>query len=343
VSALSFGMWATFGDKSDLSGEEGVKMAMDCMRVARKHGVNFFDNAETYGNPTGAAEVIFGKALKRLQDEDPVMWRRGDLVISTKIFWGRTAEFGGATEYGLSRKHLMEGLDASLERIGLKYVDCVFCHRFDPLTPTESVVRHMTDVVRSGRALSWGTSEWSAQRLTEAYWIAQQSGLEPPAFEQPQFNMFHRERVEEEYKALYSRPYNLGTTIWSPLASGLLTGKYNDGIPEGSRLATKGYEWLVTRLEEWKQSGKIDKVKQLTQYAQDNFDATVSQLSIAWCVKKGVTTVLLGASKPEQLEHNFGALEVFSRLTEVHMKEIDDIIKSKPKEWEPLYRSINLG
>ena len=244
VSVLSYGFWATFGAKEGLSDEAGVQQAMACLRTARNHGVNLFDNAEVYGSPRGEAELIMGEAIARLAQDDPLAWRRSDLLITTKIFWGGD----GVNEKGLSRKHAIEGAVNALERLQVDYVDLIFCHRPDPLTPTETVVRAMTDIVRNGLATAWGTSEWSAQQFTEAVWMARSLGLEPPQFEQPQYNMFHRTRFEREYHPLFNAPYRMGTTIWSPLMSGLLTGKYNDEIPEGSRLTQSGYEWLQERL-----------------------------------------------------------------------------------------------
>ena len=204
VSVLSYGFWATYGVKESLSGEAGVERAKELLRIAREAGVNCFDHAEAYGTPTGEAERIFGIALSELVEEDPILWRRSDLVITTKIFWGGS----GVNERGLSRKHIMEGMDSSLERLGLDYVDMVFCHRPDPHTPTATVVRAMTDIVRSGASTSWGTSEWSAQQITEAFWIARTEGLEPPSYEQPQYNMLHRFRFESEYFPLFRPPYS---------------------------------------------------------------------------------------------------------------------------------------
>ena len=245
VSVLSFGFWATYGVKEGLTNEEGIIKAKECMQIAREKGINLFDNAETYGNPSGAAEEIMGEAMSYLQKENQENWRRSEIIVSTKIFWGGT----GVNESGLSRKHINEGLDASLRRLQVDYVDLLFCHRPDPFTPTDTIVRGMTDIVRSGRATAWGTSEWSAQQITEAYWIAVMQGLEPPQFEQPHYNMLKRDRVETEYHPLYQQPYQIGTTVWSPLASGILTGKYNNGIPKGSRLTQKGYEFLINSLE----------------------------------------------------------------------------------------------
>ena len=327
TSVFGFGFWATFGVKVGLLDQEGINAAKDILRVARQGGINLFDNAEAYGNPTGEAERIFGQAYKELKEEDPKLWRRSDVLITTKLFWGGS----GHNERGLSRKHVMEGMDASLKRLQLDYVDIVYCHRPDSVTSTENVVRSMTNLVRSGKAMAWGTSEWSAQQITEAYWIARQEGLEPPQVEQPQYNMFHRDRVEKEYFPLYNKPYSIGTTIWSPLASGFLTGKYNDGIPDDSRAAQKGYEWLLPMLEEWKESGKLDKVKQLSEYCQDKLDCTVAQLALAWCAKNtNVSCVLLGATKVEQIQDNLKAIQVAEKLTVEHMDEIDKILGNKP-------------
>ncbi|CAM9833606.1 unnamed protein product [Ectocarpus fasciculatus] len=331
VSVLSYGFWATFGSKSDLQKDaEGVKTAKKCLTVARKAGINLFDNAEVYGS--GQAELIMGEAIRQLQQEDPDSWVRSDLIITTKIFWGGS----GPNQAGLSRKHVLEGLDASLKRLQMDYVDLVFCHRPDPLTPTETVVRAMTDAVRSGKATAWGTSEWSAQQITEAVWIAKTYGLEPPQFEQPQYHMFHRERFEKEYHPIYQQPYNIGTTIWSPLASGLLTGKYNKGIPTGSRAADKSYQWLVPTIETWRKEGKIDKVIALTKLAKERFGCSVGQLALAWCVKnQNVSTVLLGlcATKPEQLEENLGAIDVAKRMTSDDMSRINDILGNSPDKY----------
>ena len=330
ISVLSFGFWATFGAKPDLADEEGIKRATDCMRVARAAGVNCFDNAETYGNPQGEAERMMGEALRRLQREDPKLWRRSELIITTKIFWCGT----GVNEKGLSRKHINEGMDASLKRLGLEYVDLVFCHRPDPHTPTETVVRAMSDLVRSGKATAWGTSEWSAQQLTEAVWYANANGLEPPQFEQPQYNMFHRERVEKEYYPMYKPPYNLGLTIWSPLAGGLLTGKYNEGVPAGSRLTAPGYTGFKSKLDKWHTEGKIESVRSLDRMARDELGCTMAELAIAWVIKnENVTTALLGATTTEQLRETLGAVAVARRLTAEQMARIDDILGSKPEAY----------
>ncbi len=330
VSVLSYGFWATFGVKQGLTEEEGVAAAKRCLAVAREAGVNLFDNAETYGNPPGEAERIMGEAIAQLMAEDPENWRRSDILITTKIFWAGS----GVNERGLSRKHIREGLDAALKRLQVDYVDLVFCHRPDPFTPTETVVRAMTDMVRSGRATAWGTSEWSAQQITEAVWIARTQGLEAPQFEQPQYNMLHRERFESEYTPMYRDPYRMGTTTWSPLASGILTGKYNDGVPEGSRLTQPGYEFLLSILEGHRSSGMLNRIKMLTEYAKVELGCTMTQLALAWCVKNpNVSTMLLGATTVEQLEENLSCLTVLEKLTDEHMDAIDEILGNKPKAW----------
>src|SRR5689334_10451529 len=245
LSELSLGAWVTVG------AQIGANTARDCMAAAYEAGVNFFDNAEGYAG--GEAEIVVGKALKQLG------WRRESIVVSTKIFWGGD----GPNDTGLSHKHLVEGVNNALRRLQLDYVDLLFCHRPDPDTPIEETVRAMDIVVRQGKAFYWGTSEWSAADILRADGIARQYGLTPPTMEQPQYNLFHRDRVEEEYRPLY-RELGLGTTVWSPLASGLLTGKYNAGIPEGSRLAQPQNEWM----RDWVLvPGRIDKVQKLQQVA----------------------------------------------------------------------------
>ena len=330
VSVLSFGFWATFGVKESLTSEQGVIVAMECLSLARENGINLFDNAETYGNPIGEAEKIMGEAMTRLQKEEPESWRRSEILVSTKLFWGGV----GVNERGLSRKHIHEGIEASLKRLQLDYVDLLFCHRPDPLTPTETVVRSMTEIVRSGLATAWGTSEWSAQQFTEAYWIATMKGLEPPQFEQPQYNMLKRDRVETEYHPLYNHPYDMGTTIWSPLASGILTGKYNNGIPKGSRLMQNGYEFLVEKLKKIKDDGSIEKIRNLDDYANSKFGCNLTKLALAWCVKnKNVSTVLLGITNSEQLLENLDSIHLVEKLTNKHMEEINNILENKPEPY----------
>lgn len=272
-----------------------------------------------------------GQAIAALTKEDPQKWRRSDLVISTKVFWGGD----GVNEKGLSVKHVREGLAASLKRLRMDYVDMYFCHRPDPFTPTETVVRAMTDAVRSGKACSWGTSEWSAQQITEAYWIAKTLGLEPPMYEQPQYNMFCRDKFEKEYHPLYRHPYNIGTTTWSPLASGLLTGKYNDGIPDGSRISLANYGFLRTKLETWKSDGTLDKVKKLSALASEKLGCSVSQLALAWSIRNAnATTTILGATKPEQLKENLGALAVARKMTAADDEAVEAVLGNKPEDYQ---------
>ncbi len=253
VSALSFGSWVTFG------GQVGEDAASACMKAAYDFGVNYFDCAEEYA--AGKAETVLGNIIRKMG------WKRSDLVLSTKIFWGGK----GPNDMGLSRKHLIEGTEASLARMRVDYVDLLFCHRPDRDTPIAETVRAMSHLVDRGRAFYWGTSEWDAREIAEAYHIAQEEHLVPPTMEQPEYNMFHRERVEKEYAPLYEA-FGLGTTIWSPLASGFLTGKYNAGIPAGTRLSLKGYGWLRKRLEGPEGEEKIAKVKKLGRLAAETGD-----------------------------------------------------------------------
>lgn len=283
VSELSFGSWLTFGPQLDLDAARAL------MRQAFDAGVNFFDNAEAYAK--GESERLMGVALEE--------YRREDLVVSTKIFWGGD----GPNDEGLSWKHLMEGTNAALKRLRLDYVDLIFCHRPDPDTPIEETVRCMDLIVRQGKAFYWGTSEWAADQIEEAHRLARELHCIPPVMEQPQYNMFERHRFEVEYAPLYEK-YGMGTTIWSPLASGILTGKYNDGIPEGTRLAR--VDWLASRLT----PERIAQVKQLETIAAD-VGCTVGQLAIAWCLaNEHVSTVILGASSAEQLAENLASREV---------------------------------
>lgn len=309
VSEISFGSWLTFGNQLDT---EGVKAGL---RTAYENGINFFDNAEAYAN--GLSESLMGMALKE--------YRREDLVISTKIFWGGK----GPNDRGVSRKHLLEGTWNSLKRLQLDYVDLIFCHRPDPTTPIEETVFAMDYLIRNGLALYWGTSEWSAEQLEEAYQIADKRNLIAPTMEQPQYNMFVREKVEKEFKPLYEK-YGLGLTTWSPLASGVLTGKYNEGIPEDSRLAKfKGLK------DEFEKGGllsqeNIEKVKKLTKIAND-LGATMAQLAIAWLLKNpNVSTVITGASRAEQVKENVKAAEIKEKITEDVMEEIENILDNKP-------------
>ena len=315
VSALSFGAWVTFGNQLD------EDLAYACMRAAYAAGVNFFDNAEAYAY--GDAERIMGRVLKRAG------WKRSDLVISTKIFWGGE----GPNDRGLSRKHLLEGTHASLERLGLDYVDLVFCHRPDLHTPVEETVRAMSHLVDQGKALYWGTSEWSADRIRSAIQIARAEHLVPPTVEQPQYHMFHRERMEKEYVGLF-RDHGLGTTIWSPLASGLLTGKYAKGVPEGSRLALPNYAWLRETIESAEGRARLETVRRLEPLAKE-LGATLAQFALAWCLaNRNVSSVITGASRPEQVMENMKALDVLPRLDTGLLKRIDAVLGNRPEPEE---------
>ncbi len=303
VSELSFGSWVTYGRQMNNDA------ARECMTAAYEAGVNFFDNAEVYAR--GDSERIMGEVLKE------VGWRRASYVVSTKFFWGLHDNVNEKNT--LNRKYLMQAIEGSLTRLQLEYVDLVFCHRPDPETPIEETVWAMHDIVRSGRALYWGTSEWSADEIRSAYEIAERHHLHKPVMEQPQYHLLHRDRVEREYAPLYA-DFGLGTTTWSPLASGLLTGKYNDGVPEGSRATLKGMEWLRSSILDPK---GIEKARRLKGVA-DGLGVPLSQLAIAWCLKNPhVSTVILGASRTSQLHENLGALKVVPQLTADVMAAID--------------------
>jgi voltage-dependent potassium channel beta subunit len=290
------------------------------MKVAYDAGVNFFDNAEGYAH--GQSEVMMGKVLKRAG------WSRDSYLVSSKVFFGSTPE-KKPNQTGLSRKHVIEACNQALQRLQVEYLDFFFCHRPDPYTPIEETVFAMDTLVRQGKVLYWGTSEWSSQEIMEAYGLARQYHMSPPAMEQPQYNMLVRERFEKEYARLYTS-IGLGTTIWSPLASGVLTGKYNEGIPAGSRLSLPGYEWLRDRFFSEQGKKNIEKVKQLLPLAQE-LGTTLNKLAIAWCLKNPhVSTVILGASRLEQLKDNLKALDVVPLLSDEVMEKIEEILQNKP-------------
>lgn len=320
ISALSFGSWVTFGDQID------EDVAYRSMKAAYDAGVNFFDNAELYAE--GQSEVMMGNIIKKAG------WKRSDLVLSTKIFWGGD----GPNDQGLSFKHIKEGTEAALDRLQTEYIDLLFCHRPDKFTPIEETVWAMNQMINEGKALYWGTSQWTAQQIRQAYDIARREHLRPPLMDQPQYNMFYREKVEKEFLRLYDE-IGLGTTIWSPLASGLLTGKYNDGIPEGSRLSMEKYDWLRENLlETEKGRQKLKKVEKLSNVA-DEAGIPMPQFALAWCLKnENVSTVITGASKVEQVEQNMKAIDVVDQLTPDVMEKIEEILDNKP-EPEPDYRS----
>ena len=305
VSVLSFGSWVTFKDQLD------VDKAVDCMAAAFDAGVNFFDNAEAYAG--GESERIMGDAIRKLG------WRRDEYVVSSKFFWG--LHNGPNTRRTLNRKYLLEAIDASLDRFGLEHLDLIYCHRADPDTPIEETVRAMSDAIDRGKALYWGTSEWAADEIRAAWQIADRNGWHKPVVEQPQYNLLHRARVEKEYARLYE-DIGLGTTIWSPLGSGLLTGKYLDGIPEGSRASLPGYEFLKDRLSDGRYNDALHDFKQVA----DEFDATMAQLAIAWCAANpDVSTVITGASRVEQVEENMRALDVLEQLDDDAVDRISEI------------------
>ena len=311
VSALSFGSWVTFGNQLD------DDHAFKCMTTAYEAGINFFDNAEVYAQ--GQAETLMGKAIRRAG------WKRTDLVVSTKLFWGGD----GPNDMGLSRKRILEGTDASLKRLRLDYVDLLFAHRPDPDTPIEETVRAMNHVLNQGKAIYWGTSEWTAEQLREAYAVAKRERLIGPQMEQPQYNLFHRERVEKELRPLYDEE-GLGTTIWSPLASGILTGKYSGGkIPEGSRFAVEAYSWLKEQhFDSDKGRERIQKADLLAEVAGD-LGCSLAQLAIAWTIREPwISTAITGASRPEQILENVKALDVVAKLDESVIQRIDDILNA---------------
>lgn len=318
VSALSLGAWITYG------GQVGEEIAYQCMEAAIEAGVNFFDNAEAYAQ--GEAETVMGNVIKKAG------WKRSDLVISTKIFWGGR----DPNQSGLSRKHIIEGTKASLERMQLDYVDLIFCHRPDIHTPIEETVRGMNYLIDQGMAFYWGTSEWGPDKIMEAYAIARREHLIPPLMEQPEYNMFSRERIERDYLHLF-KEVGLGTTIFSPLDSGILTGKYNQGIPKDTRLDLDGFDWLREGYESQEGAEKIKKVELLLPIAEE-LGCTMAQLALAWClVNPNVSTVITGASRPEQVAENMVALEIATKLTDVVLERIEDILDNKPKP-EPDYR-----
>ena len=307
VSALSFGSWVTFGTQLDTG------LAKECIAAAWDAGCNFFDNAEAYAG--GESERIMGEAIAQLGIE------RDAYVISTKLFWG--LHDGPNRRNTLNRKYLLSAIDGSLERLGLDYVDLVFCHRADPNTPIEETVWAMHDMVERGAALYWGTSEWSADEIRAAWEIADKHHLRKPVMEQPEYSLLARERVESEYARLYE-DIGLGLTIWSPLASGALTGKYLDGIPADSRASLAGYEWLKPSITDERRNDKVRKIKAVA----DRLDVPMTQLALAWCAANPrVSTVITGASKPEQVVENFKALDVVPLLTPEVMAELDSLTK----------------
>jgi len=311
VSEFSFGAWVTFGK------QVGEDAAVSIMGAAYDAGINFFDNAEGYEQ--GNAEVVMGEALKQLK------WDRSTYAVSSKVFWGGSKP----TQKGLSAKHVTDGAHQALKRLQVEYLDLYFCHRPDIDTPIEETVRAMHNLIVQGKVIYWGTSEWTAQQLTEAYAVARAHDLTPPTMEQPEYNLFRREKVEGEFLPLYDL-LGLGTTIWSPLASGILTGKYNNGIPADSRIALPGYEWLKDRLESAKGKDELAKVQKLAKLA-DEVGLPIHHLALLWCnANPNVSTVILGASKLSQLKDNLKALDSKSKLTPEVMAKIEAIVGNKP-------------
>lgn len=306
VSELSFGSWVTYGNQMD------TKLARECMAAAREAGVNFFDNAEIYA--LGKSEEIMGAALKELG------WSRHKLVISTKFYWGLSK--GPNEKNTLNRKYLRHAIDGSLKRLQLDYVDLVYCHRPDPFTPIEETVWAMHDMVARGQALYWGTSEWAAADIRAAWDIAERHHLHKPVMEQPQYNVFHRKRVEQEYSRLVE-DIGLGLTTWSPLASGLLSGKYRNGVPAGSRATVESYAFLREQLLDAERNRRVGELETIAA----ELGCSMAQMALAWCLKNGrVSTVITGASKPEQVAHNMHAIEVTPRLTGEVMARIEAVV-----------------
>jgi voltage-dependent potassium channel beta subunit len=306
VSELSFGSWVTYGNQLDAGA------ARECMAAAWDQGVNFFDNAEVYA--AGKSEELMGEALKKLA------WPRLKYVVSTKFFWGITD--GPNEKSTLNRKYLMHAIDGSLKRLQLDFVDLVYCHRPDPNTPLEETVRAMHDMIERGKALYWGTSEWSAADIAAAWHIAERHHLHKPVVEQPEYNLFHRKRVEVEYARLYE-DIGIGLTTWSPLASGLLTGKYRHGIPADSRGAIPRMKFLVSDLTDKKKNATVGELEALAR----ELSCSLAQLAIAWCARNPrVSTVITGASRVAQVQENLRATEVIPRLTPAVMERIDAIV-----------------
>lgn len=311
VSALSFGSWLTFGKQI------GDGIADRLMSIAYDRGVNFFDNAEIYSQ--GASERVMGKILKEKA------WDRTSYIVSSKAFFGDGGKL--PTQVGLNRKHLIEACHAALKRLQIEYLDLFFCHRPDKSTPIEETVWTMNLLIQQGKIFYWGTSEWSAQEIMEAHMFARQNNLIGPTMEQPQYNMFHRDKVEVEYSQIY-KTVGLGTTIWSPLASGVLTRKYIDQFPEGTRLGMKGLEWLKDRAlsEE-----RLEKARKLNKLSEE-LGTSLPKLALAWCLKnENVSTVILGASKTSQLEENMTALDILDLLSEEVLEKIELILENKPE------------
>ena len=312
LSILSFGSWVSFQKQID------DKIADELMGIAYDNGINFFDNSEAYAG--GESEKMMGRVLKMKN------WDRTSFTVSSKVFFGLYGKENKPNQKGLSRKHVMEACDAALQRLQVDYLDLFFCHRADINTPIEETVWAMNTLIQQGKILYWGTSEWSGVEIMEAHRVAQEYKLIGPTMEQPQYNLFERYKVEKEFLPIYDF-VGLGTTIWSPLASGLLSGKYNNGIPENSRLALPEMSWLKDKVFT---DDKLKKVKQLSELAKE-LDVSMASLSIAWCIKNPhVTTAILGATKKEQLTENLKAIDVMEKLTPEILEKIEHIMRTKP-------------
>ena len=312
LSVLSFGSWVSFHKQIDDS------MADELMGIAYDHGVNFFDNAEVYA--LGESEKMMGRVLKKKN------WDRTSYTVSSKAFWGWRGTANKPNQTGLSRKHLVEACHEALQRLQMEYLDLFFCHRPDKWTPIVETVWTMHNLIQQGKILYWGTSEWSGVEIMEAHRVANQYGLIGPSMEQPQYNLLERNKMENEFLMVF-KTVGMGTTIWSPLASGLLSGKYNDGIPEGSRFGLTGFDWLKDR---WMKDDMLNKVKGLAALAKE-LGISMAELSIAWCIKNpNVTTAILGATKKEQLLENLKAAKAVEKLDATVMQQIEDIVQTKP-------------
>lgn len=317
VSELSFGSWVTFHKQIDLAA------SMALMRQAYEAGINFFDNAEAYAS--GESERLMGDAIQQLG------WPRSSYIVSTKVYWGGKLP----TQKGLSKKHIRDACDNGLRRLKVDYLDLYFCHRPDHETPLEETVRAMGELVQQGKVLYWGTSEWESDQIAEAHGIARALGCAPPTMEQPQYNLFERRKVERDYARLYDS-IGLGTTIWSPLASGILTGKYADGVPDGSRMSLAGMEWLRAELEGAEGRRRVAQTRELSRLAA-GLGGSVAQLAIAWCLlNPRVSTVILGATSARQLGENLGALDLLPKLSPEIVERIEAIVQSKPAQ-RPVY------
>jgi hypothetical protein len=313
VSALSFGSWVSF------SKQINDKTAEELMSIGYDHGVNFFDNAEIYA--LGESERMMGRVIKKKK------WDRTSFLVSSKVYFGWRGKENKPNQTGLSRKHVIEACDEALKRLQVDYLDLYFCHRPDKNTPIEETVLAMNHLIQQGKVLYWGTSEWSGVEIMEAHRVAEKYRLIGPTMEQPQYNMFERNKLENEYLGIFNT-VGLGTTIWSPMASGLLSGKYNDGIPKNSRFALQGFDWLKDR---WMLEDNLKKVKKISELA-GKLGVSTAALSIAWCIKNpNVSTAILGATKKQQLLENLKSLEIVPMLTPEVMEKIDVILKNKPK------------